>query len=364
MKRGMNVGVCVIAALAIVAAVASLSPAVRAQTTHRAGLVVHFGDATLTRCVEFSEPQISGYDVLLRSGLAVVADVSPIGVAVCALEGTGCPVESCLLCAAPNYWSYWRLNGDSWAYSQLGAAATTVQDGDVEGWSWGNGNQPPLLPFDQICTPPPAPTDTPRPTATPAPPTATPPPPEAWFRLDANPIAAGACTTLRWDTMNAQAAYLDDSPVALSDSRQVCPSAPQSYRLRVVGIADERTYELTLDVIGTPPTPTVTSPAAPPTAPALAATPSATAWPTPVRAAASSTRTPTASPTPTTIGEAGAPATPLPLPSPTAPLDTPTAPVAPVGESAPPSRLPGYLAFGVIVCGMVGWLILSIRRRS
>ncbi|RLC66222.1 MAG: hypothetical protein DRI48_05180, partial [Chloroflexi bacterium] len=49
-------------------------PGTQAQSPNRVGLVVRFGDGSLvTRCVEFSEPEISGYDVLTRSGLNVVA---------------------------------------------------------------------------------------------------------------------------------------------------------------------------------------------------------------------------------------------------------------------------------------------------
>ena len=42
----------------------------QAQTGNQAALVVVHGDGSLvTRCVEFNEPQINGYDLLQRSGL-------------------------------------------------------------------------------------------------------------------------------------------------------------------------------------------------------------------------------------------------------------------------------------------------------
>jgi len=93
---------CLLLIISVVMRVSST----QAQQSNRVALVVHFGDSTLTRCVAFDEPEISGYDVLARSGLSFVAsfDSGP-GAAICAIENTGCPAESCLLCQAPLYWS-------------------------------------------------------------------------------------------------------------------------------------------------------------------------------------------------------------------------------------------------------------------
>ncbi len=123
------------------------SPTTHAQQTNRVGLVVGFGDGNvISRCLTFSEYDISGYDVLMRSGL----DVAVNGGAVCRIEGTGCPASDCF-CAVPDYWSYWHLVNGAWQYSESGAPVTTVHDGDVEGWNW--GAEPPLtLLFDQICS--------------------------------------------------------------------------------------------------------------------------------------------------------------------------------------------------------------------
>ena len=62
-----------------------------AQEPHQAGLLVQFSEGrTETRCIEFSEEQISGYEVLLRSGLEVVVagDVG-MGSVVCSVDGEG-----------------------------------------------------------------------------------------------------------------------------------------------------------------------------------------------------------------------------------------------------------------------------------
>jgi hypothetical protein len=123
------------------------SPTTHAQQTNRAGLVVGFGDGTVIgRCIVFSESDISGYEMLMRSDLDVAAN----GGAVCGIEGTGCPASDCF-CAVPDYWSYWHLVNGAWRYSESGALLTTVHDGDVEGWNWG-AEPPPTLLFHQICS--------------------------------------------------------------------------------------------------------------------------------------------------------------------------------------------------------------------
>ncbi|MBN1580526.1 MAG: hypothetical protein JXA89_07465, partial [Anaerolineae bacterium] len=156
----------------------------RAQSpSNQVGLVVQFGDGTtLTRCVTFDEPEINGYDVLMRSGLNVVANTSSgIGVAICKIQDQGCPAENCFCTcqgAACSYWSYWHLAGDSWSYAYRGADSYTVRHGDVEGWRWSSEAPPEVISFAQICAPAtntPLPlTGTPPPTSTPLPPAPTP----------------------------------------------------------------------------------------------------------------------------------------------------------------------------------------------
>jgi hypothetical protein len=124
------------------------SPITRPEQLQRAGLVVDFGEGNfITRCVTFSEPEISGYEALTRSGL----DIAASGGAVCSIAETGCPADDCF-CAIPDYWSYWHFLEGTWQYSGSGAQGYTVGDGDIEGWSW-EGEPPPTLSFDQICAP-------------------------------------------------------------------------------------------------------------------------------------------------------------------------------------------------------------------
>jgi hypothetical protein len=119
-----------------------MDPSVRAQAPNQVGLVVQFSDgSTVTRCVSFSEPEISGYEVLVRSGLSIVAATSPgVGTAICKIEDEGCPAENCFCqCQGATcvYWSYWHLSGDAWSYSNVGASGYQVVHGQVEGWHLG-----------------------------------------------------------------------------------------------------------------------------------------------------------------------------------------------------------------------------------
>jgi hypothetical protein len=128
-------------------------PSTSAQQSNRVGLVISFSDGSLVkRCIEFDTAEISGYEALKSTGMNIVVNFdSGMGAGICKIEDEGCPAESCMTCDVPNYWSYWHLSGSSWTYSQKGASGYKVQDGDVEGWSWGEGDPPPLIPFDQIC---------------------------------------------------------------------------------------------------------------------------------------------------------------------------------------------------------------------
>ncbi len=373
-----------------------------AQTDHRVALVVRFDDENvITRCISFPEDQISGYDVLDRSGLEIVADFGGIGAAICKIEDTGCPADNCFCQSPPDFWSYWHLQDDTWAYSPTGANGYQVSDGAVEGWSWGPGEPPPVISFDQICAPPPTdtpvpptsthtpipPTDTPvPPTDTPVAPTATPttppptattvPEPEAWFRLEANPIEAGTCTYVRWDAMHATYVSLNGEEVAPSGSWQVCPSTPTDYTLQVSNVRGDVTYALTLGVVGEEvaatmtPQPTSTPQGPAPVSPTATGTarPTVTATPQPTTGVLLPQPSNTPSPTPSIPPTA----TPQPSWTPTmspsvtpSPTKTPRPTVMPIAE--PPASSPpvvGYVVFGVLFVGLLIGLFVYTRRQG
>jgi len=127
------------------------------NAAHRAGVVIRFGDGSvITRCVSFSEPTISGMELLTRAGLSIRVDTaSSIGAGVCKIGDQGCDAGKSCFCqcegGACAYWQYFHLQSGAWKYSNLGAALYKVADSAVEGWAWGNNVAPPVMSFDQIC---------------------------------------------------------------------------------------------------------------------------------------------------------------------------------------------------------------------
>lgn len=123
-----------------------------APVSHRAGLAIFWGDNSLfTTCVSFTESSISGLDLLQRSGLAVETATNPSqGTAVCKIGDVGNSSNDCFG-SMPDYWAYWSLSTSGWEYSVLGADQGQVMDGSVNAWSWGRGNAPALITFQNIC---------------------------------------------------------------------------------------------------------------------------------------------------------------------------------------------------------------------
>jgi hypothetical protein len=136
------------------------TPLVAAQQSNRVAIVVSLGGGEVqTRCVQFTEDEITGYEALSRADLAFEAEVVGLGASVCRIEQSGCPASDCFCqCkgGACLYWSYWQFRDGEWQYSQVGATLKTVADGDMEGWVWDIGapNEapaPPLISFEEVC---------------------------------------------------------------------------------------------------------------------------------------------------------------------------------------------------------------------
>lgn len=303
-----------------------LAQPVRAQTTNQAGLIIVHGDGrVVSRCVDFSEPQISGYELLQRSGLDLNIEVNGVGVAICRLDGEGCsyPQQSCF-CGTESdssqYWSYWQWTNATWQYSNQGATNQPVQPGAVQGWVWGldttNPTTPPLsLTFAEVCIPPtatptvtPSPTPTPTtlatatlsptptalpptitwtpwptlaPTATPTPWLTAPPLPVAtattpWTPTPAPPqitlfsgnpltIAAGGSATLLWQVQNASQVLLrsasGESPIGPVGNLVVQPTQNSTYVLVARNSSGEVTATVDL-IVAAPDQPIDVQPAA------------------------------------------------------------------------------------------------------
>lgn len=130
-------------------------PAASAADMNAAGLVVDYGDGRVSYAwVPFEEEEISGIELLRRSGLDLVTvGFGGMGEAVCQIDDTGCPLDECRgrLCQTSDpespFWHYSRQTvPGEWELVALGASGTTVRDGDIDGWSWTGGEAvlPPL----------------------------------------------------------------------------------------------------------------------------------------------------------------------------------------------------------------------------
>jgi hypothetical protein len=128
----------------------------------------------VSRCVAFAEEQITGLQLIQRSGLQYqTQSFGSLGSAVCQLDGEPSAVPAnCFGSGA--YWQYFHRRGSAWQPSAQAASASTVHDGDMDGWHYAAGaaQAPAAVAFSAVCGPPH------RPTAT-IPATAAPPPAQA-----------------------------------------------------------------------------------------------------------------------------------------------------------------------------------------
>jgi hypothetical protein len=115
------------------------------ENVNLAGLVVTFGDGEVAYAiVPFTESSISGFELLDRSGLALLSiEFGGLGQGVCAIEETGCDPTACRVrvCQTGDpdsaFWQYAQQRGDgSWSPSPLGASNSEVIDGGIDAWSW------------------------------------------------------------------------------------------------------------------------------------------------------------------------------------------------------------------------------------
>lgn len=109
---------------------------------------------------------------------------------------------------------------------------------------------------------------TPIPTAINTPTPTSPANPSISFRADRTSLSAGECTTLRWDVDNVTAVYLDGQGVAGHESRQICPTATQTYNLAVTRRdGSQQQASVTIQVAGAVATPTSAPSPVPPAGP-------------------------------------------------------------------------------------------------
>jgi hypothetical protein len=158
------------AALLLGAVPVALAPqaACAAEGPH-AALVVDTGTggSAYRFCVALDAPEVSGTELieLASEQYGLSYRLGYGGNAVCELAGVGSETDDCFD-RYPDFWGYWHgdESGD-WTWASSGPASTSVHDGDIEGWSWGRGNDaashppPPTVTFKAVCGYAPAPPD-------------------------------------------------------------------------------------------------------------------------------------------------------------------------------------------------------------
>lgn len=163
-------------AAATAIALAALLPALALAEGPEAGLVVDYGDGRVeTYCVALGDTEsVSGDELLELAGL----EINELSGLLCSIEGSGCEHEGTFdSCTCECDWGsgeaciYWALfsrapDDDRWRYSPTSVDGLRAADGDLHGWSWGEGgpgwgDAPPPLAFADVCgapaTPEPAP---------------------------------------------------------------------------------------------------------------------------------------------------------------------------------------------------------------
>ena len=142
-------------AAALAAAFLSIRPA-HAALHHAALVVEHSSGRVITRCVGFVEDQISGLQLIQRSGVEYQAQTfGSMGSAICQLDNEPSPVPSDCFGSGP-YWQYSRRQAAGWQPSAVGASSSRVHDGDMDGWRYaaGSGQAPPNIAFAGVCSAP------------------------------------------------------------------------------------------------------------------------------------------------------------------------------------------------------------------
>jgi hypothetical protein len=86
----------------------------------------------VVRSIQITNP-ISGLLALQSTGLEVVThDFGGGFIAVCAINGVGCPADDCF--CSSKFWNYEYWDGSNWQGYLVGPTDSSVEAGDMEGW--------------------------------------------------------------------------------------------------------------------------------------------------------------------------------------------------------------------------------------
>ena len=85
----------------------------------------------------------TGLEALAQAGFEVV-EVAAFPGAVCRIDRY--PSTECdEMPPAGASWSYWHGDGEEWTFATVGAGTFEPEQGDVEGWVFGDGSAPPAI---------------------------------------------------------------------------------------------------------------------------------------------------------------------------------------------------------------------------
>ena len=135
----------------------------------------HQEGSVVTRCIAFSEPQLTGEQVLARSGVEyqAVPYGGGLGDSICQIDGEPAEYPPACWTGTSQFWAVFvARRGGAWTASSLGASSQVFRDGDTEGFRYEPPAQPiaPTVSGDcPTATPTPTAKPTPKPTAVPTP---------------------------------------------------------------------------------------------------------------------------------------------------------------------------------------------------
>ena len=132
-----------------------------------------------------------------------------------------------------DFYSTWSTNGCA-----VGEAQVTVLTRDVNDPNWSNSNQFNKSYYLSVAS-------------------TTIPVPSVSFHVDNANIQSGQCTTLYWDTQNADSVDIDGQGVSASGSEQTCPSVTQKYTLSAHNQSGTASRNITITVTTQLPTPSI-----------------------------------------------------------------------------------------------------------
>jgi hypothetical protein len=160
LRLGKTIWLSAAASAALIAALLSIRPA-HAAIHHAALVIQHASGSVITRCVAFAEDQITGLQLVERSGVQYEAQsFGSIGTAMCQLDREpSSPPPGCF--GSGPYWQYFHRQGAGWQASAFGASSSVLHDGDMDGWHYAAGAKqaPGNLAFASVCgapAPPPS----------------------------------------------------------------------------------------------------------------------------------------------------------------------------------------------------------------